>query len=72
MTTKHWIVCRREHGWGTGPGSGTQYPDEIQVMGASRTEEGARRIQKRLGGFIRRVDGPWRRYEQNETIETLY
>jgi len=66
---KHYIVCRREHGWGSGPGNGVQAPDEIQVMAASRTEAGAKRAQKRLGGFIRVVDAPFRRYSQNEPIE---
>lgn len=72
MIEKHFIICRREHGWGTGPGSGSQAPDEIQVMAASRTEKGAKIAQKRLGGFIRMVDKPFRKYELNETIETLY
>ena len=69
---KHYVLCRREHGWGTGPGSGHQAPDEIQVMAASRTREGLARPKKRLGGFIREVDGPYRRYSLNETIETMH
>ena len=68
----HYIVCRREHGFGSGPGNGYQFPDEVQVMAASRTESGAKRQQRKLGGFIRRVETPYRRYERNECIETKY
>ncbi len=61
----HFIVCRRERGWGN---QVTQFPDEVQVMAASRTERGAKRAQKKLGGFIRRIDAPYRRYSQNEEV----
>jgi hypothetical protein len=65
---KHYILCRREHGWGTGPGNGIQHPDEVQVMAASRTREGLRWPQRKLGGWIEEVNGPYRRYSRNETI----
>ena len=65
---KHYVVIRREHGFGTGPGSGVQYPDSLEVMAASRTEEGAKKAQRKLGGSVKKVDGPYRRYAQNEPM----
>ena len=64
----HYIVCRKEHGFGSGPGSGYQQPDCIQVMAASRTEDGAKRMQRKLGGWIELVEHPYRKYSRNETI----
>ena len=68
MNTHHYIVCRTEHGACSGPGHGIAYPDSVEVMAASRTEGGAKRAQNKLGGFIRRVDGPYRKYAQNEAL----
>ncbi len=68
MNTHHYIVCRTEHGACSGPGHGIAYPDSVEVMAASRTETGAKRAQKKLGGFIRRVEGPHRKYAQNEPL----
>ena len=68
MNTHHYIVCRNERGENSGPGHGVAYPDSIEVMAASRSEAGAKKKQKELGGFIRRVDAPYRRYAQNEPI----
>ena len=68
MDAHHYIVCRTENGMSTGPGHGVAYPDSIEVMAASRTEDGAKRAQKNLGGFIRRVKGPYRKYAQNEPL----
>lgn len=68
MNTHHYIVCRTEHGACSGPGHGIAYPDSVEVMAASRTEDGAKRAQKKLGGFIKRVDGAYRKYTQNEPL----
>lgn len=65
---KHFVVVRYEMGWGTGPGNGVQFPDEIQVMASSRTEKGAKRAQKKCGGTIRKIEGKYRRYSRNEEI----
>lgn len=64
----HFLVLRLEHGFGSGPGSGYQEPDTIEIMAASRTRAGAERAQKRLGGWIEKSDGPFRSYEQNEFL----
>ena len=68
MTIHHYIVTRREHGYTSGPNHGISYPDTVQVMAASRTEAGARRAQRRLGGTVRQVAGPMRRYARNEDL----
>lgn len=65
---KHYIVVRRERGFNTGPNHGVAYPDSSEVMAASRTIEGAKRAQKKLGGTIREVKGPYRKYQQNEPL----
>lgn len=65
---KHYIVIRRERGMGSGPGSGYQMPEEIQVMASSRSLAGAKRAQRKLGGSIREQSGPYRRYAQNEPL----
>lgn len=64
----HYVVLRREHGYTSGPGTGVAYPDSDEVMASSRTEAGAKRAQRRSGGFIRRIETPYRRYAQNEPL----
>lgn len=65
----HYIICRREQGWGTGPLRGVQGHEEIQVMAASRTLAGARRLQRRFGGsWIERRNRPLRMYRPDECI----
>ena len=68
MANEHYVVLRREFGGCSGPGSGWAGVDKIQVMGSSRTQGGARRLQKRLGGWVERVAGPYRRYDRNENL----
>jgi hypothetical protein len=63
---KHYVLLRRKHGFGSGPGSGYQEQDTVQVMAASKTLAGAKRHQKRLGGWIEEADGPYRPYSHNE------
>lgn len=67
----HFILTRREFGGCSGPGSGWAGRDELQVMAASRSRKALERKQRELGGTIRQAGGPYRRYEQNETIEYL-
>jgi hypothetical protein len=64
----HYVIVRRDHGWTSGPSHGVSYPDTVQVMAASRTEHGARIAQRKLGGTIRRLAGPYRRYSLNEEL----
>lgn len=68
----HYVLCRRQTGFGSGPGNGWQAPDRIQVMAASRTEAGLERRRRRLGGFVWKIDGQFRRYRRNETIQSIY
>ena len=66
----HYIVCRQEYGWNSGPGPGTSNPDEVRVVGASRTLARARRIRRQLGAgrWIERRADPYRQYRHDEFL----
>lgn len=68
----HYVLLRREHGFGSGPDNGYQEPDSCEVMAASRTEKGLAKKRRELGGWIEKVEGPYRRYGLNETLRTYF